>query len=464
MHSTLCEAVARCHLRRLRGVAASAPLPAAIVALVVVTAPVILFRLGGAVGDEVADSIGAAGVSDALVLGPLLAAAVAGAALAVATPSRSALGDQVAAGPSGAAIAVVALTLVPAAAGWIVVVPSLIALCAGLAHALPGGVAGGVALAAATLAAVPAGAVVAEGGLAAGRRHRRQAVAVGLGGLGWVVVGLAFGAGPLGPLALVPPALRGAGSPWLALGMSSSVGIGLSAAWVVLAATRAEPRSRCRGVGRSSRRRLPAPIAAVVLLARRTDLRLATLGAGLFGLAGSALAAATGAPPPASFLLGTTTALLGSLLCPLVVGGVLDGGRWLWRGAPVPSGAIARSFALASTLAAALPVAAVGSVAAVASGARAGIAGVVAALVVAGSCVALLAGALLPWRGTGAGDQMTTIAAFAAIAIAASLAVGLIAPRLVSLGVPDAAVVVAICALLLAGAVAALDRRLEAGS
>ena len=101
MRSTLCEAVARCHLRRLRGVAAAAPLPAAIVALVVVTAPVVLFRLGGAVGAEVADSIGAAGVSDGLVLGPLLAAAVAGAALAVAAPPRSALGDQVAAGPAG---------------------------------------------------------------------------------------------------------------------------------------------------------------------------------------------------------------------------------------------------------------------------------------------------------------------------------------------------------------------------
>ena len=328
MHSTLCEAVARCHLRRLRGVAAAAPLPAAIVALVVVTAPFVLFRLGGAVGDEVvAGSIGTAGVSDALMLGPLLAAAVAGAALAVAAPPRSALGDQVAAGPPGAVIAVVALTLVPAAAGSIVVVPALIALCAGLARALPGGAAGGIALAAATLAAVPAGAIVAEGGLAAGRRHLRRAFAVGVGGLGWLVVGVAFGAGPLGPLALVPPALRGTCSPWLALGVSSAVGIGLSGAWVALAATRAEPRSRRRGVGRSGRRRLPAPIAAVVLLARRTDLRIATLGAALFGLAGSVLAAATGAPPPASFLLGTTTALLGSLMCPLVVGGVLDGGH-----------------------------------------------------------------------------------------------------------------------------------------
>ncbi len=91
------------------------------------------------------------------------------------------------------------------------------------------------------------------------------------------------------------------------------------------------------------------------------------------------------------------------------------------------------------------------------------IVGIVAALVVAGSCVALLAGALLPWRGAGAGDQMTTIAAFAAIAIAASLVVGLVAPRLVSLGVPDPVVVVAICVVFLAAALAALDRRLGAG-
>jgi hypothetical protein len=205
-------------------------------------------------------------------------------------------------------------------------------------------------------------------------------------------------------------------------------------------------------------------MAAAVLLARRADLRVAMLGAALFGVAGSALAGATGAPPPASFLLGTTTALLGSLLCPLVVGGVLGDGRWLWRSAPVSSGAIARSFALASTLAAALPVAVVGSFAAIASGAGAGIVGIVGALVVAGSCVALLAGALLPWRGTGAGDQMTTIAAFAAIAISVSLSVGLVAPRLVSLGVPDPVVVVAICMVFLAVALTALDRRLGAGA
>ena len=65
MHSTLCDAVARCHLRRLRGVAAGAPLPAAIVALVLLTAPVILLRLGECHRAEVAGGIGDARVAEA---------------------------------------------------------------------------------------------------------------------------------------------------------------------------------------------------------------------------------------------------------------------------------------------------------------------------------------------------------------------------------------------------------------
>jgi hypothetical protein len=357
---------------------------------------------------------------------------------------------------------VIALVLVPVVAGSVIVVPSLVAVCVGLAGALPGGVVPGLGLAAATLAAVPAGAVVAEAALGAGRGQHRRALAVVVGALGWLGVGLVLGAAPLGPLAIVPSALRGAGSPWLGLGVSSGVGIVLAASWVVLAATRAAPRSCRQATGRSHPRRLPLPIAAAVLLARRGDLRLAILGATVFGLAGAALAAASDAPPPAPFLLGTTTALLGSLLCPLVVGGALDDGRWLWRSAPARNGAIPRSFALASTAAAALPVAVVGGVALAASGGSAEILGSVGALVVVGSGVALLAGAMLPWRSTGAGDQMTTIAAFAAIAIAASLVVGLVAPRLVALGTPDSVIVLAICIVSVVTGIAALDRRLGA--
>ena len=251
MRSTLCEAVARCHLRRLRGVAAAAPLPAAIVALVVVTAPVILFRLGGAVGDEVAGSIGTAGVSDALVLGPLLAAAVAGAALAVAAPPRSALGYQVAAGPSGAAIAVVGAHARPRgspARSWSC--RALVALCAGLARALPGGAAGGVALAAATLAAVPAGAVVAEGGLAAGRRQHRRAVAVGVG-----VPGLARGRSRFRSRPARATRARAAGAPWRGLPVARARGVEWRrdrARWRpgwLSRQRRAEPRSRRRRSG-----------------------------------------------------------------------------------------------------------------------------------------------------------------------------------------------------------------------
>ena len=372
MRSTLCEAVARCHLRRLRGIAASAPLPAAVMALVVAAAPVLLFRLGGARRRR--------GGEQHWRRRAFPTASCSGRCSRPPSPARRLRSRHRRDRRSGirsppahpAGVAVIALALVPVTAGSIVVVPSLVAVCVGLAGALPGGMGPGLALAAATLAAVPAGAVVAEGALGAGRGQRRRALAVLVGGLGWLAVGLALGSAPLGPLAVVSAALRDAGSPWVALVVSCAVGVALAAGWVLLAATRPVPRSRRRAVGRSARRRLPAPIAAVVLLARRGDLRLATVGATLFGLAGAALAAATDAPPPAPFLLGTTTALLGSLLCPLVVGGMLDDGRWLWRSAPVRSGAIARSFALASTAAAAVPVAVVGGVALAASGGGAG--------------------------------------------------------------------------------------------
>ena len=249
MRSTLCEAVARCHLRRLRGVAAAAPLPAAIVALVVVTAPVILFRLGGAVGDEVADSIGAAGVSDALVLGPLLAAAVAGAALAVAAPRdrRSAIRSPQARRARRSPLCAHARSR---------------GCRLDRRRALSGRPLRRARARASRRSCRRRCARCGDARRRSRRRRRRRRrarrrragsaaarspwVSGSWAGSWWVSLSEPA---PLGPLALVPPALRGAGSPWLALGVSSGVGIGLSAAWVALAATRAEPRSRCRGSG-----------------------------------------------------------------------------------------------------------------------------------------------------------------------------------------------------------------------
>ena len=77
---------------------------------------------------------------------------------------------------------------------------------------------------------------------------------------------------------------------------------------------------------------------------------------------------------------------------------------------------------------------------------------------IVGSALALLAGSLVPLRGTGAGDQLTTFAAFAALAVAMSLVTGLTAPRLVALGVPDPLVVGLVTTLALGGGLAGLRR------
>ena len=59
---------------------------------------------------------------------------------------------------------------------------------------------------------------------------------------------------------------------------------------------------------------------------------------------------------------------------------------------------------------------------------------------------------------------MTSIAAFAGIAIAASLVVGLLAPRLVALGAPDPVILSAVCIGSLLAGIAALERRVGAPS
>ena len=199
------------------------------------------------------------------------------------------------------------------------------------------------------------------------------------------------------------------------------------------------------------------------LLVRRDDVRLASGGAILFGAAGVALARIAAAPAPAGFLLGTTTALLGSVVSALVLCGVLVDGRWLWHAAPRRGREVVPAAVFLVLVLTALPVAAVGTVALLTSGASWSSVGIVAALVLVGGDIALLAGALVPWQGKGVGDQLTTFAAFAALAMAVSLAVGLVAPRLVAAGAPSALVAGVICAAATGGAVLAVGRRVGSG-
>lgn len=466
MHSALCSAAFRCDVRRLRRVVVAAPLPATVVAILVLLAPVALVRVGHTVGRELAGAVRTQGVAEGLVLGPALAAAVAGAALAVTLPGRSALGQQLAAGPCGALEPVWAGLVFPLAIGAMAVTPSLTAVSVGVAGSLPGGPVAGLALAAATLAALPVGALLAEGGLVALRGRRRRLLSFAAPALGWAAIGGALGSPLLGPVAAVAPALRDVGSAWLALALAVVTGMASFLTWLVLAAARPEnQRDRARRgtrLVRGGSSSVPAALAG--LLGRRDDIRLATAGALGFGIAGIAVAAMASAPAPAPFLLATTTTLLGSVLGSLAVCGAVLCGRWLWLAGPADRRLIALAAGVVGLVATSLPVVAVGVIAAVVTGATPSAVGVTAAFVVVGSAAALCAGALVPWREAGIGDQMTTFAALAVIAIAASLVVGLVVPRLVARGVPDIAAAILICVISLGVAFSALERRLVKGA
>lgn len=473
MLSTLCSAVARCHCRRLRAAVAAAPLPAALVGFLVVLAPIALVRVGRAVGGALVGAAGDSGVTGGVVLGPLLAASVAGAALALSLPERSAFGQQLAAGPFGDLAVVCASLLVPALVAAFTVVPSLVAVCVGLALELPGGPSSGVALAIATVAGIPAGAVVAEGGLAAARGRPRRALVVTGGALAWLAACLASGGGALGPLAPVGGSLGGSVPGWLAILSGAGTAVVLGLAWVALAAARPAKRmpggshrlSPGRASGRSSREGRPViPVVVAVLVSRRDDVRLAAVAAVGFGTAGIAVAGSSGVPTPTGFLLATTTALFGSLLGALAACGILLQGRWLWLGGSRGTAAVTRAACLVGLVGSALPVALVGTFAAVATGVTWGALGFVSALVVLGSAAALAAGALVPWSGEGVGDQLATFAALATVAIATSLAIGIVAPRLVAVGLPGPAVALLACAAVLGTAGTAVRHRLEAGA
>ena len=350
----------------------------------------------------------------------------------------------------------------PTLVGAVVVLPSLVALCFALGVELPGGALSGVALAVAVVAAVPAGAIVAEGGLAAASRRRRRPLAIGAGAVAWAGVGVVAGAAPLGPFAVVGPALRGTASSWSALLVAVVGMVALVVAWgrlvVSRPARRSRPAGRSRSLGRAGRLSEPAALAA--LMSRRHDVRCATVAAIGFGVAGIAIATAARATAPTPFLLATTTALLGAILCPLAVCGVLLGGRWLWIGGPGDRAVLVRAASARGLRRVASPGRGRRGRRNVASGASCSAAGALAAFVVVGSAAALLAGSLVPWHGDGVGDQLTTFAALAAVVVAGSLAVGLIAPRLVSVGLPDAVVAALVCIAWSAAALLALGSRI----
>jgi hypothetical protein len=465
MRFELCRAVARCQGRRLLQAMRSAPLPAAIVASLIFFAPIALARVGAMLGKELAPASATSVVATALVLGPCLAAAAAGAVLAISSPSRAGLGQQIAAGPCGDRSAIVAPLLLPVLLATVFVLPSLVALTVSLAGPLPGGHGAGLALSAGVLAAVCVGAVACEGAQIAARGTTSGLLAFGIGACAWMALGRAMGMTALGPLAPVGLALRGVVSPWVALAAACAVAVGLGYTWLVVASRRPERRHRTiRRRHFDAAWRFPIAASALSLVARRTDVRRASVAALGFGLTGALVAIIAGSASPGPFLLATTTTLLGSLVAALALFGILLSGSWMWLAAPRGLGSLAARAWLVGLVAAAIPVGFVGVCSAVTSGVDASTAGVVAVLVLMGTAVATIAGSLVPWRGDGIGDQLSAVTAFMVVALATSFAIGLVAPRLTTLGLPDPGIAIVLCGIFALGANAILVHRLHGGA
>ena len=445
MSRSLCEAALLVQYRRLSGTARRRLLAVALVVLAWLAAPAAAWRLGATLGDVLEPALADAATARALALGLCVTCAAVGAAVGVALPGPAALGPQLVAAPISRRSLTLAVNL-PVAAGAVALVgPLLVALLLPLAAVGPGGRPAAAVVLVSLAGAGVAGAVLAEGARRLLRRGSARAWAIS-----------ATGGATLAVLAVESGAVALAGSRYGApLGGATVVGMLCSGhMWLGLVATRPEPvhRARRRPIT-APRRRSATAVAgsAAALLARPPDLRGSLLAAATFGLLGLAAGAATGAPPAAGALLGGGSCAVASCFVPLAVRGRIDPGAWVWRAARrwlVATAWAAASLALVET--ALLPVQLVAL-------ARPGDAGAavaqVAALAALAWASALAAGAAVPRRTCGAGDDALALGAFTAIAVVLGTATAGAGARLDASGLPGA---VAACLTLAAAAVAAV--------
>ena len=463
----LSRAVLRCLWRRATGALGAAPLAGAALLAVVVAAPFALVRAGSALGATLAPVLEDGAAARLLTLAPMLAGAAGGAAVSLTSAGRRFLGLQLMAGPIGERTALAACVLAPAGVVVALGLPAALALGASFGSAVPGGEAAGVGLVAVALAAAPAGAVVSEAALQGSRGTWRGAGAALLLAIAWIGAGMLLGSPALGLFAPAAGALSGDTEPMVVLACAALTACAGVFLWLELAARRPERPVRS-GVLRRRRVRGPAaavlPVAAVLLIVRRRDLRLCLLAAVAFGLGGVAFASGAGALAPGPLHLGAGSALLGAALVPLAAGGLLLSGRWAWACAPrsrlLPC-AVVCAVADAIVLMTLVPVVAAAAVMSGLSLLALAQIGFVA-LLLAGA--AELAGALLPWREAAMGDQFASFGAFAACAGGLSAVTGVAGPRFVAAGLPDPVAAACLLAAATAVGLGALVLRVRSGA
>ncbi len=448
MSRSLCDAVLRAQFRRLRTAATRRPLALALVALAWLAAPVAAWRLGASVAQPLAPVLAERSSARALVLGLGLTCSALGATVGVSLPATAALGAQIVAAPVPRRALALAIALPVTAAVFALVGPILSALLASFAAAAPGGNAAPPVLLGSLTAATAMGALLAEAvsWLVAGRF-----AATALAG---AVFSLATGA-----LAIEAGAraLTG-GSAAVPLGLAAAAAaVGCAYLWLGLVAAR-PPRVRCHR-GRPLLAPRGRPSAAVVasglaLLSRSDELRPALLAAVGFGLAGLAVGALTGAPPEAGVLLGGGSCGVAACLVPLSVRGKIDPGVWVWRTAGrIRTGTAWAAASLGLVVAVVLPVCLV-ALARTPPAAPAVVQ--VVGLAVFAWASALLAGAVVPRRARGAGDDALSLATLAAVAVVLGAATGAAASRLDTAGVPRAAAGGFVLGMVCAGATVVL--------
>jgi hypothetical protein len=440
----LLELAVRAQARRACVTAAQRPLVAAVVLLTWLGAPLAAWRVGTRLGKVLAPSIDDPSVARALVLGLVFAVAALGAAVAVSLPDRRAFGAQVAASPI-APRAVAVAVVSPVACGCLVLVaPTVVALVVPLVAPACG--AAGAALLLLSLAlAVPSGAAGGESALHLARRTTpiRSIAALACAA---VTAALAVEAGAGG--------LTGAGAPILTLAAAAG-GIGCAEAWLRLAGVRPDASARRMRM----RSRAPRPgttvfATAFATLWRAAELRLAIGVATSFGVLGLAVGVVDGAPIAVALLLGGGSCAVTASLVPLSVRGRIDPGVWVWRAGSRLH--VARAWAGASGLIVAVPLAGLHLIAAPAGRQIVGAAGQVAVLAVFAWASAITAGALVPRRRRGAGDDALSLATFAAVAVTGGGLATLLGRSLGAAGLPDAASAALVLAATVVGAVAVL--------
>ena len=174
----------------------------------------------------------------------------------------------------------------------------------------------------------------------------------------------------------------------------------------------------------------------------------------VFGLGGLAAGSATGAPPAAGLLLGGGSCAVAGCLVPLSVRGRIDPGAWVWRVARRTR--VATLWAAASLALLVLALLPSGAIAVARSAESVGIVPHVLGLALFAWACALIAGALVPRRARGAGDDALSLATFGAVAVGLGVATSPAATRLGATGIPGVVASGLVLAAVSAGAVVTL--------